>query len=278
MANITATEVNNLRKQTGAGMMDCKKALVENDGDIEKAIDYLRKKGQKLADKRADKEANEGYIVAKTNDSKNFASVLTINCETDFVAINHDFIGFCNSIADKAIEHQVKSIDDLKATDLNGRTVEESLTDMVGKIGEKIQLTKYDYVDAPRVFAYNHQGNKLATIMGLSKNEVENIDQIGHEVNMQIAAMNPVAIDKNDVDPAIIEKEIAIGKEQARLEGKPEELIEKIAMGKLNRFYKDNTLLNQDFVRENKKSIRQFLVENDKDLTVTKFARLQLGS
>ena len=156
MANITAAEVNNLRKQTGAGMMDCKKALVENDGDVEKAIDYLRKKGQKLADKRADKEANEGYIVAKANNSKNFASILTVNCETDFVAINQEFIGFCNLIADKAIKNQIKSIDDLKATSLNGRTVEENLTDMVGKIGEKIQLTKYDYVEASRVFAYNH--------------------------------------------------------------------------------------------------------------------------
>lgn len=278
MANITAAEVNNLRKQTGAGMMDCKKALVENDGDIEKAIDYLRKKGQKLASKRADKEANEGYIVAKTNDSKNFASIIAINCETDFVAINQDFIDFCNSIADKAIENKVKSIEDLKAADLNGRTVEENLTDMVGKIGEKIELSKYDFVEAPIVFAYNHQGNKLATIMGLSQSEVENIDQIGHEVNMQIAAMNPVAIDKDDVDPEVIEKEIEIGKDQARQEGKPEELIEKIAMGKLNRFYKDNTLLNQDFLRENKKSIRQFLNENSKDLTVTKFARLHLGN
>ena len=278
MGKITAAEVNNLRKQTGAGIMDCKKALMESEGDLEKAIDYLRKKGQKLANKRADKEANEGYVIAKTNSDKNFAIVIVTNCETDFVAINKDFIDFCNNIADKALESKPKSLEELKSLKINGRTISDNLTDLIGKIGEKLEIAHYEYIDAPIVFGYNHQGNRLATIMGLNKVEVENIENIGHEVTMQIAAMNPVAIDKDDVDPKIIEKEIEIGKEQARLEGKPENLIEKIALGKLNKFYKESTLLNQMFVRDNKITIRQYLNENDKELTVTKFARLQLAN
>jgi len=245
---------------------------------MEKAIDYLRKKGQKLASKRADKEANEGYVIAKINTEKYFAIVIVTNCETDFVAINKEFIDFCNSVADKALESKPKSLEELKSLNINGRTINDSLTDLIGKIGEKLEIAHYEYIDSPIVFAYNHQGNRLATIMGLNKVEVENIENIGHEVTMQIAAMSPVAIDKDDVDPKIIEKEIEIGKEQARLEGKPENLIEKIALGKLNKFYKESTLLNQMFVRDNKITIRQYLNENDKDLTVTKFARLQLAN
>jgi len=277
MIKITAAEVNKLRKQTGAGMMDCKKALVENDGDFDKAIDYLRKKGQKVAAKRADKNASEGVVIAKTNTEKNFSIVVTISCETDFVAKNQDFIDFVDSIANVAINNAPKSIEELKALDLNGRSVEENVMDQVGKIGEKIGLTRYEFVESARTFSYNHQGNKLATILGFNKADGEKVDQMGSELAMQVAAMNPIAVDKADVSQEIIDKEIEIGKDQARQAGKAEELVERIALGKLNRFYKDNTLLNQDFVRDTKKSVRQYLSEEDKDLTVTSFKRLMLG-
>jgi elongation factor Ts len=277
MINITATDVNNLRKATGAGMMDCKQALQEAEGDMEKAVDILRKKGQKVANKRSDRETNEGYVIAKVKSTKDLAAVLMLNCETDFVAKNDDFVAFAINVLDKAMAQKLKSNEEVHNMDYNGRTVAENLTDMVGKIGEKIELTSYDVIEAPVVFAYNHLGNKLATIMGLNKKEVADVEEIGKQVNMQIAAMSPVAIDKADVDPKIIEKEIEIGKDQARQEGKPEELIEKIALGKLNKFYKDFTLLNQDFVRDNTMTISQFLKKADKDLTVTAFKRISVA-
>ena len=276
MAKITAADVNALRKKTGAGMMDCKKALTEADGDQEKAIEILRKKGQKVAEKRSDRDAAEGVILAKTTDDKTFGAVVRISCETDFVAKNQDFIDFVSSIIDLAVANRVKTMDDLKAADLNGHTVEENILDQVGKIGEKIEMVDYRSIEAPMVFAYIHPGNRLATIMGVNKGDVADIETIGKEVNMQIAAMAPVALDKDGVDASIIEKEIEIGKEQARAEGKPEAMLEKIAMGKLNKFYKENTLLNQQFVRDNKMTVRQFLQNADKDLTVTEFYRLAL--
>ena len=277
MTKITAKEVNDLRKRTGAGMMDCKNALVESNGDIEKAIDYLRKKGQKLASKRADRNASEGIVLAKTNAENNFASLIMLNCETDFVAKNQDFIDFINTVLDKSIETKPNSLDELKTMNINGRTVADNLTDMVGKIGEKMEIPHYEFIESPIVFSYNHHGNRLATIMGMNNSSVANIDQMGRELSMQIAAMNPIAIDKDDIDQKIIEREMEIGKEQALQEGKPEELAEKIAAGKLNKFYKENTLLNQDFIRDTKKTVRQYLSENDKDLTITAFKRLMLG-
>lgn len=277
MTKITAKEVNDLRKRTGAGMMDCKNALVESNGDIEKAIDYLRKKGQKLASKRADRNASEGIVLAKTNAENNFASLIMLNCETDFVAKNQDFIDFINTVLDKSIETKPNSLEELKAMNINGRTVADNLTDMVGKIGEKMEIPHYEFIESPIVFSYNHHGNRLATIMGMNNSSVANIDQMGRELSMQIAAMNPIAIDKDDIDQKIIEREMEIGKEQALQEGKPEELAEKIAAGKLNKFYKENTLLNQDFIRDTKKTVRQYLSENDKDLTITAFKRLMLG-
>jgi elongation factor Ts len=278
MANITAADVNNLRKMTGAGMMDCKKALVETDGDVEKAIDLLRKKGQKIAAKRADKSASEGVVLAGTNDAGNFSAIVMINCETDFVAKNQDFVDFTKSVLDLAIAKGAKTAADLNALELNGRSVEENISDQMGKIGESIKLGGYEVLEAPKVYAYNHQGNKLSTILGLNKAEGEKVDQVGHELAMQVAAMAPVAVDKDDVDQTVIDKEIEIGKEQARQEGKPEEMLEKIAMGKLNKFMKENTLLNQEFVREGKKSVRQYLEETDKELTVTGFKRVMLGA
>jgi elongation factor Ts len=278
MVNITAADVNKLRQMTGAGMMDCKKALQENDGDFEKAIDYLRKKGQKLATKRADKDANEGIVLARTNEAKDFAAIFMLNCETDFVAKNDEFVNFSNTLMAKAIEMQPSTIEEFKALDINGRNVEENITEMVGKTGEKMELAHFEVIRAARVFAYNHPGNRLATILGFNTTEGETIDQAGHEVAMQIAAMAPVAVDKDDVPAETINRELEIGKEQARLEGKPEEMLEKIALGKLNKFYKENTLLNQEFVRDSKLSVGEYLKKINKDLTVTSFKRFMLGA
>lgn len=276
MANITAADVNKLRKMTGAGMMDCKKALQESDGDFEKAIEILRKKGQKVAAKRADKEASEGIVIAKTSNDNKFGIILTVNTETDFVAKGDDFVNYVNSVAEKALEARPGSVEELKSLKLNDHTVEENLTDLIGKIGEKMDIPGYGFIEAPVVAAYNHQGNKLATLVGLNK-EVEEGEKIAREIAMQIAAMNPVAVDRDDVEQDIVQKEIEIGKEQARQEGKPEHILEKIAMGKLEKFYKENTLLNQDFVRDTKKSVKKYLGEVDKDLTIKAFKRQMLG-
>ncbi len=276
MANITAAEVNKLRQMTGAGMMDCKHALVETDGDIEKAIDYLRKKGQKVANKRADRDATEGLVIAKTNNDATFGIITMLNCETDFVAKNQEFIDLAYAISDLALNHKPKTIADLNLLTIDNRTIADHVSDYMGKTGEKIQLNEYVSITAPRVFVYNHNGNKLASMAGLNKNEAKEIDQVGKDIVMQIAAMNPVAIDKDDVDPAIIEREIEIGREQARAEGKPEEMLEKIAQGKLNKFYKESTLLNQEFIKDNKKTIAQYLSESDKDLKVVDFKRISV--
>jgi len=272
---ITAQQVNELRKRTGAGMMDCKKALVESNGDMEKAIDILRKKGQKIAAKRADRAADEGVILAKVSTDGGFAAALMINCETDFVAKNSDFIAFVKSILDLAIENKARNADELKALNLNGRTVEESIMDQTGIIGEKIELGRYEIVEAPAAFAYVHQGNRIAAIAGLNKSG--DFSQVGKDVVMQIAAMSPVAVDKDDVPQTVIDHEIEIGKDQARQEGKPEAILEKIAMGKLNKFFKENTLLNQAFIKDSKQTVGQYLKAADKDLTVTVFKRLALG-
>ncbi len=273
---ITAQQVNELRKATGAGMMDCKKALMESEGDMEKAIDYLRKKGQKVAAKRADREASEGVVLAKVSDDKTFGAVVMINCETDFVAKNQDFIDFVNSIIDLAVAEKVQTKEDLLNATLDGRKVEETLIDKTGVIGEKIELGDYQSITAESVYAYIHPGNRIATIAGLNKSGSE-FAELGHDVVMQIAAMAPVALNKDDVSEEIIQREIEIGKEQARQDGKPEAMLEKIAMGKLNKFFKENTLLNQAFIKDSKKSISQYLQEADKDLTVTAFKRLALS-
>lgn len=276
MTKISAAEVNQLRKQTGAGMMDCKAALIECDGDIEKAIDFLRKKGQKVATKRADRDSSEGVVIAKTNADKTYAAVIMVNCETDFVAKNEDFINYVNSIINLAIENKASNVDELKELDLNGRKVGDTIIDQTGVIGEKIELGKFEVIEDEQIYAYNHQGNRLAAIVGFNKVQAENIEQIGTEIAMQIAAMAPLAVDKSDIDPSVIEHEKEIGKEQARLEGKAEDLLEKIAMGKLNKFFKENTLLNQNFIRENKKTVKQYLAEVNKDLKVNSFKRVML--
>jgi elongation factor Ts len=276
--NITASDVNKLRQMTGAGMMDCKQALQETEGDFDKAIDYLRKKGQKIAGKRADRDANQGYVVAKTTADKTYGAVIMVNCETDFVGKTEDFIKFSNDLLDLGISNRVKTVADLMPLSIDGVTMVQKLDEMLGKTGEKIQIAHYEVIEAPVVFAYNHFGNRLATILGMSKADAKNVHEIGHELAMQVAAMSPVAVDKDNVSQEIIDREMEIGKDQARQEGKPEDMLEKIAQGKLQKFFKENTLLNQDFIKDSKKTVRQFIADNDKDLMVTGFKRLQLGA
>ena len=274
MAEIKAADVAKLRKMTGAGMMDCKKALQEADGDFDKATVIIRKKGQAVANKRADREATEGVVLAKVSGDGTKGFIIVLNCETDFVAKNDDFIKFAESILDLALENQPANLEELNSLSLSGKTVSDAVTEQIGIIGEKLELSFYNKIDATQVTAYIHPGNKLASIIGL--NQAVSNEQVGRDVAMQVAAMSPVALDKDDVPQDIQDKEIEIGKEQARKEGKPEAILEKIAMGKLNKFFKENTLLNQDFVKQNKKSVKQYLQEIDKELTVTGFIRFGL--
>jgi elongation factor Ts len=272
---ITAKEVNELRKATGAGMMDCKKALQEAEGDMQKAIDILRKKGQKVAAKRADREAGEGVVLAKVSDDKKFAAAVMINCETDFVAKNQDFIDYVKSVLDLAVANKAKSKDELNAMELDGRTVADTIIEKTGVIGEKIQLGDYQIVEGESTYAYIHNGNRIASIVAFNK--AGDFDEAGKDVAMQIAAMDPVAISKDDVPEEVKQREIEIGMEQARQEGKPEAMLEKIAMGKLNKFFKENTLLAQAFIKDSKQTVADYLKSKDADLTVTAFKRLALA-
>jgi len=271
---ITAAEVNKLRQITGSGMMDCKNALVEADGDIEKAIDILRKKGQKVAAKRADRSANEGYVIAKTNQDNSFGVILMLNCETDFVGKTADFIGCAETIVDFAVSNQVKQLQELMDSKLaDGHTVNDLLVNMTGKTGEKIELNQFEVMEKPFVAAYNHNGSRLATIVGFNKKLAEQ----SREIAMQIAAMNPVSVDEKSIPQNVIERELEIAREQIRNEGKPEEMVEKIAQGKLNKFFKESTLINQEFIRDPKKTVGQYIKEIDSELAVEGFYRLQLG-
>jgi len=274
MAEIKAAEVSKLRKMTGAGMMDCKQALQEANGDFDKAIEIIRKKGQAVANKRADREASEGVVLAKTSANGKQGVMIVLNCETDFVAKNEKFIQFAQSILDLAAEKQPADLDALKALDLSGKSVSEAVTEQVGMIGEKLELPFYSKINAESVTAYIHPGNMLASMIGLNK-DVSDV-QVGKDVAMQVAAMNPVAVNRDGVAQEVIDKELEIGREQARKEGKPEEILEKIAQGKLNKFFKENTLLDQNFVKDNKKSVTQYLQEVEKELTVTGFVRYGL--
>ncbi len=277
MANITAADINKLRQMTGAGMMDCKAALIENNGDFQQAIDWLRKKGQKVAEKRADREANEGVVFSKTNLEQDFAAILMLNCETDFVAKNDDFRQFASDVLDLAIAHHPADLEALKNLELGGRSVAEHVSEQVGKIGEKIDFNAYFCIEAPAVFSYNHHGNRIATIAGFNMAEATAMESIGKDICMQITAMNPIAIDKDDVDATTVNREIEIGIEQARQEGKPEGMLENIAKGKLNKFFKERTLLNQEFIKDNKKTVGQIINEANSGLKVTAFHRIALG-
>ncbi|MDD2530355.1 MAG: translation elongation factor Ts [Bacteroidales bacterium] len=275
MANITAAAVNELRQKTGVGMMDCKKALVECDGDMEKAIDYLREKGQKVASKRADRDASEGCVLALTNQDKTFGAIIMINCETDFVGKNEDFVNFTRKVLENAINAKAKNAGEVNQLVIDGSTVENLIVDQVAKIGEKIQISHYEALEAPVVYAYIHPGNRLASLHAMNKT---GFDERGHDVAMQIAAMAPLALDKSQVSADVIEREMDVYRVQIREEGKPDNMIEKIAEGKLNKFFKESTLLSQEFIKDSKKNVLQYLQEGDKDLTVTAFYRLMLGA
>ncbi len=278
---ISASDVNKLRQQTGAGMMDCKKALTETNGDFEAAIDFLRKKGAKVAASRQDRESNEGVVIARASADGKFGVIIELNCETDFVAKNAEFVAFANQIANTAVENKPASLEALTAlsidTDATTIKISDAIIDRTGKIGEKIGVSKYEVIEAEKVVAYIHGNFRLGVLVGLSAN-VATADEAGKDVAMQIAAMSPVAIDKDGVDATTIERELEIAKEQIRLEGKPEEMVEKIAAGKLNKFYKDSTLLNQEFVKDSSKTVGQFLNGIEKGLTVTAFKRVALGA
>lgn len=272
---ISASDVKKLRDITGAGMMDCKKALGESNGDFDGAIEYLRKKGQKLSAKRADREAKEGVVLAKVSACGKKGVVVRLSCETDFVAKNDDFVDMTSRIADLALEKFPEAKEGLLAEQFEGMALGDKITEQVGVIGEKIELADYQRLEAPMVTSYIHMGNKAAVLVGLSK--AGDFDAAGKDVAMQIAAMKPIAVDKDGVSSEVIEKEIEIGKELARQEGKPEAMIEKIATGKLNKFFKENTLLNQQFVKDSKQSVASFLKSQDADLTVTEFKHVSLG-
>jgi elongation factor Ts len=274
---ITAGDVNKLRQMTGAGMMDCKNALVEANGDFDIAIDILRKKGQKIAAKRADRSSTEGRVVAKTNTEHTFAAVVVVGCETDFVGKNADFVAFAESIIDAAMANKVTSLEDLKALTVNGLTIDEMVMEMTGKTGEKVEIPAYNCIEAESVAAYNHNGNRLATIVGFNKTG-DAIWEAGHNVAMQIAAMNPISLSADTVSQATIDHEMEINRDIVRQEGKPENMIEQIAKGKLNKFFKENTLLSQDYIKDNKLSVGDYLKQIDSDLTATGFFRLQLGA
>ena len=274
---ITASEVNKLRQQTGAGMMDCKNALVEANGDFEAAVDVLRKKGQKIAAKRGGNDAKEGVIIAQSTSDSKAGVIVTLNCETDFVAKNDGYVQLVQSVVDLALDKLPKSLDELKSLSYNEKlSVEEKITEQIGIIGEKLDLSAYALVESEKVVAYNHPGNQLATLVALNINS-DLAEDAGKQVAMQVAAMNPIAVNKDGIDAQTIEREIEVGKDQAIQEGKPAEMAEKIAMGRLNKFFKENTLLSQQFVRDNKQTVEQFLNTTENGLTVSEFKRFSLS-
>jgi elongation factor Ts len=274
---ITASEVNKLRKQTGAGMMDCKNALVEANGDFEAAVDVLRKKGQKIAAKRGGNDAKEGVIIAQSTKDSKAGVIVTLNCETDFVAKNDGYVQLVQSLVDLALDKLPKSLDEFKTLSYNEKlSVDEKITEQIGIIGEKLDLSAYVLVESENVVAYNHPGNQLATLVALNSNSDIAADA-GKQVAMQVAAMNPLAVSKDGIDAHTIEREIEVGKDQAIQEGKPAEMAEKIALGRLNKFFKENTLLSQQFVRDNKQTVEQFLNTTENGLTVSDFKRFSLS-
>ena len=270
---ITAADINKLRQQTGAGMMDCRKALTESNGDFEAAIDYLRKKGQKVATLRGDREAKEGVVIAQTSTDHTTGFIINVSCETDFVSKNADYIAFAQSIMDAAIANDVKSVEELNKVKIGNELVSDKLNEQVAKIGEKISVSRFERVDAPFVAAYIHGSYRMGVLVGLSKEAAE----AGKDVAMQIAAMNPIAIDADSVPAEVIAREKDIAIEQVKAEGKPAEMAEKIAAGKINKFFKESTLLAQPFVKDGNKSVADYLKTIDADLKITEFKRVALG-
>ncbi|HEV7346706.1 translation elongation factor Ts [Telluribacter sp.] len=276
---ITAQDVNKLRQMTGAGMMDCKKALSEADGDFDKAVDILRKQGQKVAAKRADNATSEGKVLVQISDDKTNGKLIALACETEPVSNVEDFKNLAQTILTQAVAKNPATKEELLASTLeDGQTLNEHITELVGKMGEKLDVVAYENVTADEVVSYIHSNGKLGVLVAFEGVNGTDVTDLGKDVAMQIAAMRPVAVDKDEVDAATVEREIEVGKEQARAEGKPEAMLEKIAMGKLNKFYKDNTLLNQEFVKDSSLTIRQLLEKTSKGLTVKTFKRVAIGS
>tara|TARA_Y100000590_G_scaffold187274_1_gene213377 strand:- start:1539 stop:2375 length:837 start_codon:yes stop_codon:yes gene_type:complete len=275
--NISAKEVNELRQKTGSGMMDCKKALVQSEGDFNKAIDILRKKGQKVSEARSNRETSEGIVIYKLNSSEDKASILSFTCETDFVAKNEEFKDLASKILDLAFDNSLNSVGDILKKDLYSNTVEQHIVNLIGKIGEKIEIREYKTLEGGKIVPYIHAGNKLGVLVSLSNVSSVDYISVGKDVAMQIAAMNPIAINSDQVDQSVIDKEIEIGKDQARKEGKPEQIIEKIAQGKLQKFFKENTLLNQSFVKDNSLTVESYLAAFSSELSVDKFLRISIG-
>ena len=278
---ISAKDVKQLRDMTGAGMMDCKKALIEAEGNIEEAIAILRKKGQKLSAKRADRDAKEGAVIAKTSGNRNNGVIIRLSCETDFVAKGEGFVSFANEIADIALKNRPENLEALLALPYNSEmTIAEKVTEQVGVIGEKVEVKAYAKIETAagegQVLEYIHMGNRAAVLVALNLEGPQFIEP-GKNVAMQIAAMKPIAVDKDGVDASVVEKEIEIGMEQARQQGKPEAMLEKIAMGKLNKFYKENTLLSQSYVKDGSMNVDGYLKSIDGNLTVTNFEHIALG-
>ncbi len=276
---ITAQDVNKLRQMTGAGMMDCKKALTEADGDFDKAVDILRKQGQKVAAKRADNTTSEGTVLISISEDGTSGKLVALACETEPVSNVEDFKNLAQTILDTAVATNAPDKETLLATPAgDGRSLSEHIIDLVGKLGEKLDVIAYESLSADEVVSYVHSNGKLGVLVGFEGADGTDLTDLGKDVAMQIAAMKPVALDKDGVDSATIEREIEVGKEQARTEGKPEAMLEKIAMGKLNKFYRDNTLLNQDFVKDSSITIRQLLEKTAKGLTVKGFKRVSIGA
>lgn len=271
---VNVADISKLRKLTGAGMMDCKNALVESKGDFDRAIELIRERGKAIANKRADREAGEGAVLAKVTADGKFGAMVVLNCETDFVAKNEKFVALTQSILDKALEKNPADLDALKAIEIDGRKIVDLVTDQSGVTGEKFELSYYQKVEAAKVVAYIHPGNKLGAIVGFNKADAD--IQVYKDVAMQVAAMNAVSVDKDDVPETVRQKEFEIGREQARLEGKPENMLDKIAEGKLQKFYKESTLMNQDFIKDSKMTVRAYLQGADKELKVTGFKRVSL--
>jgi elongation factor Ts len=275
--SISAADVNKLRQMTGAGLMDCKKALAETGGDFEAAIDFLRKKGAKISASRADRQASEGAVIAITTSDNKTGVIIKLTCETDFVGKNEAFVAFANEIATAALNNQPATLDDLKNLSIAGGTIASRLLDEVAKIGEKIDVVNYELLKGENIVGYIHGANRLGVLVEMNLAPSEANNAAGKDVAMQIAAMNPVAVDKDGVDSTTVEREMEIGREQARAEGKPENIVDKIAQGKLEKFYKDSTLLNQEFVKDGSKTVAKMLNDVENGLTVKSFRRIQLG-
>jgi elongation factor Ts len=278
MSTISAADVNKLRQMTGAGMMDCKKALSETNGDFDAAVDFLRKKGQKISLNRADRSAKEGAVIALTSDDRKVGVIIELNCETDFVAKNEDFVAFANMIAKHALSTQPADIATLVASTANGLTIEQALLDMMGKTGEKMEVSKYELVKGENIVPYIHAGNRMGVLVELNNAPSNANTAAGKDTAMQIAAMNPIALNESEVPQDVITREIEVGKEQAIAEGKPAEMAEKIAQGRLNKFYKEYTLVNQEFVKDNSKTIAKMLADTEAGLVVKSFKRIALGA